>query len=170
MSDAPPLIPTEAIPTSAVATTEAAPPPTAPAVAQGKRKAVLPGGWFHGTGRRKTAVARVRIRPGEGEYLVNDRVPDQYFAEFRDRNDIVAPLQVTGLTGKLDVLVSVAGGGISGQAGAIKLGLARALVRYEPAHERALRDGNFLTRDSREVERKKYGRSGARRRFQFSKR
>ncbi len=127
-------------------------------------------GYFLGTGRRKTSVARVRVKPGSGSYLVNGREVDNYFSEVRDRTDVQAPLKATSTLGKMDVLVKVHGGGYAGQAGAVKLGVARALMGYDPALEPILRDHDFLTRDSRKVERKKYGQSGARRRFQFSKR
>ena len=135
------------------------------------------GGWWWGTGRRKRAVARVRIRPAKDGAVFKiclagqkTKTPDQYFAEDRDRTDVVAPLKVTGTAGKLDVFVRVDGGGYMGQAGAIRMGLARALAGYDPTLEIALREARMLTRDAREVERKKYGQSGARRRFQFSKR
>lgn len=126
--------------------------------------------YYWGTGRRKTAVARVRIRPGEGSYVVNGRKPDEYFPVERDRKSIVAPLAATGTLGKMDVIVNVKGGGLTGQAGAILLGVARALRAANPDFEEMLRSAGHLTRDSRMVERKKYGQSGARRRFQFSKR
>jgi small subunit ribosomal protein S9 len=143
-------------PTPAPAPTPAAPKPQQP--------------WCWGTGRRKTSVARVRIRPGKGEFQINGRAPDGYFCEAKDRNDIVAPLAVTETTGKMDVFVNVKGGGPTGQAGAIVLGLARALKTFDADHETPLRNAGLLTRDSRMVERKKYGQRGARRRFQFSKR
>jgi small subunit ribosomal protein S9 len=127
-------------------------------------------GYHWGTGRRKTAVARVRIKPGAGKILINGRALDNYFNEIRDRNDILSPLKATKTEASLDVWANVDGGGITGQAGAVKLGVARALMGYDPSFEQALRDNDMLTRDSREVERKKYGQSGARRRFQFSKR
>jgi len=126
--------------------------------------------YFWGTGRRKTAVARVRLRPGQGTFLVNDRPVDQYFTEERDRKDVRRPLEATGMLGKVDVFVRVDGGGFTGQAGAIVLGIGRALREFNPDLEPVLRDGGFLTRDSRMKERKKYGLRGARRRFQFSKR
>lgn len=126
--------------------------------------------YFWGTGRRKTAVARVRIKPGSGKFEVNKRAVEAYFTEDRDRSDVVAPLKATSTLGKVDVFVNVAGGGLTGQAGAIVLGLARALKRANPEYDDALRAGGYLTRDSRQVERKKYGRAGARRSFQFSKR
>jgi len=127
-------------------------------------------GWWWGTGRRKTAVARVRLRPGSGEFKINGRKIEEFFTEPRDRADAVAPLTVTQLTGKMDVMVNVKGGGYMGQAGAVRLGVARALRVYDTTLEDALRDHGYLTRDGREVERKKYGQRGARRRFQFSKR
>jgi small subunit ribosomal protein S9 len=95
---------------------------------------------------------------------------DEFFSEERDRGDAVAPLKAAGVDGKFDVVAKVHGGGYMGQAGAVKLGVARALLAYDPSVEQALRDNGYLTRDAREVERKKYGQSGARRRFQFSKR
>jgi small subunit ribosomal protein S9 len=140
-----------------------------------RKPAEAKGGWWWGTGRRKTAVARVRIRPGSGKFDVTktrkvSKPVTEYFTEIRDRNDVMAPLEVTGTKGKIDVVVRVQGGGFMGQAGAVKLGLSRALMGYDPTLEPALREHGFLTRDPREVERKKYGQAGARRRFQFSKR
>lgn len=132
-------------------------------------------GWWWGTGRRKTAVARVRIKPGNGEMkmqIARKKVKtiDEYFTEARDRADVVSPLKLTGLQGKFDVVVRCDGGGYMGQAQAVRLGIARALKKYDPSLEHQLRDAGFLTRDPREVERKKYGQAGARKRFQFSKR
>lgn len=135
-------------------------------------------GWWWGTGRRKRAVARVRIRPnagGSGVVKVQTgsdtyKTVEQYFAEERDRNDALAPLSATGTLGKMDVIVRLSGGGFMGQAQALRLGIARALRDFDPSTEDALRNAGFLTRDAREVERKKYGQAGARRRFQFSKR
>jgi small subunit ribosomal protein S9 len=127
-------------------------------------------GFFWGTGRRKTSVARVRIRPGAGKFTINGREVNAYFTEHRDRTNIVSPLKATKTDGSLDVFVNVKGGGYTGQAGAVLLGLSRALKGYDPALEPILRENNFLTRDSRKVERKKPGRPGARKRFQFSKR
>jgi len=153
-------------PTSVAAPVQ--PPAPAPAVS-----ATIPApekGFFFGTGRRKCAVARVRIRPGTGEFLVNDRKADVYFCEEKDRRAIRAPLQVTETLGKIDVFVNVRGGGPTGQAGAISLGLARALKQANPDYEALLRGADLLTQDSRIVERKKPGQAGARRRFQFSKR
>ncbi len=128
------------------------------------------GSFIWGTGRRKTAVARVRIRPGTGKILINEREINDYFTKEPDRKAIFGPLEVTNTGGKMEVLINVRGGGQTGQAGAIVMGLARALVKYDPSTEVALRNAGFLTRDSRMKERKKYGQRGARRRFQFSKR
>jgi small subunit ribosomal protein S9 len=126
--------------------------------------------FIFGTGRRKTAVARVRIRPGEGAVLVNGRPFETYFPIEQQRLLAQAPLVTTSTLGKYDVWARINGGGPLGQAGAMRLGVARALKLAEPALEEALRAGGFLTRDSRMVERKKYGQRKARRRFQFSKR
>jgi small subunit ribosomal protein S9 len=123
-----------------------------------------------GTGRRKTAVARVRIAPGSGKIEINGRTLNEYLTAERDRKAIFGPLEVTNTGGKMDVYVSADGGGPTGQAGAIVMGLGRALAKYDPNLEGALRGAGFLTRDSRMKERKKYGQRGARRRFQFSKR
>ena len=128
------------------------------------------GGFIWGTGRRKTAVARVRVKPGDGKFLINKREIDVFFSEPQHRGACKAPLKATHTEGKLDVFVNVRGGGITGQAEAILLGVARALKGYDPSLESILRDNDYLTRDPREVERKKYGQPGARRRFQFSKR
>jgi small subunit ribosomal protein S9 len=127
-------------------------------------------GFWWGTGRRKTAVARVRLKPGQGKILVNDKELDVYFTETRDQNDVVLPLKLTKTQGNVDVYINVQGGGYAGQAGAVKLGISRALKDYDPALEPILREHDLLTRDPRKVERKKYGQAGARRRFQFSKR
>jgi len=126
--------------------------------------------YFWGTGRRKRAVARVRVRAGDGKFEVNKKPLEAYFSEEKDRIDAVAPLKATETFGKVDVFVNVMGGGYTGQAGAIVLGVARALKIANPEYDDALRAGGYLTRDSRMVERKKYGRRGARRSFQFSKR
>ena len=157
---------------TAEALTEAVMPAAAPAPApQTARPAKADaGGFFWGTGRRKTAVARVRIKPGSGKFQVNGREIDAFFTELRDRHDVIAPLKATKTEGKLDVQVNVQGGGFTGQAGAVLLGLARALKGYDPSLEPILRDNEFLTRDARKVERKKPGQPGARKRFQFSKR
>jgi len=159
----------------------ATPAPAAAVIAEKPVRAPKPAmaGWWWGVGRRKTAVARVRLRPAKNEadakvtiQITNkkSKTVTEYFAEERDRADAMAPLKVTGTSGKIEVVVRVDGGGFMGQAGAIKLGIARALKDYDPATEAALRAQGMLTRDSRDVERKKYGQAGARRRFQFSKR
>lgn len=123
-----------------------------------------------GTGRRKTSVARVRIRDGNGKLTINDRPLEEYFRTERDRIQIQAPLRATQALGKVDIWVRVGGGGTTGQAGAIVLGIARALQARDPSLHSVLSDGGFLTRDGRMVERKKYGFKKARRSFQFSKR
>ncbi|MGA2322681.1 MAG: 30S ribosomal protein S9 [Sedimentisphaerales bacterium] len=128
------------------------------------------GGFYWGTGRRKTSVARVRIRPGDGKMLINKRELNNFFRSDQDRSAVMAPLAMAKAEKTLDVFVNVNGGGTTGQAGATVLGIARALKIYDPGLAQALRDGGFLTRDPRMVERKKPGQSGARRRFQFSKR
>ncbi|MHC4236818.1 MAG: 30S ribosomal protein S9 [Planctomycetota bacterium] len=128
------------------------------------------GGFIWGTGRRKSSVARVRVKPGKGELKVNKREIHEYFSQEQDRNSIVAPLKATDTLGDLDVFVNVKGGGTTGQAGATMLGIARALKNYDPTLMKQLRDGGYLTRDSRMVERKKPGKPGARKSFQFSKR
>jgi small subunit ribosomal protein S9 len=112
----------------------------------------------------------VRIRPGEGKFIINRRELDDYFKLVPDRETARAALAITQSAGRWDVFVNLQGGGTSGQAGAVKLGLARALVKAMPEAESTLRDQGLLTRDARKVERKKYGRRGARRSFQFSKR
>ncbi|MFO0974608.1 MAG: 30S ribosomal protein S9 [Phycisphaerae bacterium] len=140
------------------------PAPAAPAAAK------PPSNWIWGTGRRKTAVARVRVRSGKGELLINNRAFKDYFPVENLQLACTAPLRATQTAGKVDVAVNVQGGGPTGQAGAVSLGLARALVRLDTNLEPALRDGRYLTRDARKVERKKYGRAGARKRFQWTKR
>ena len=134
-------------------------------------------GWWWGTGRRKTAVARVRIRPAQAEAKVTIqktrkkfKTIEEYFSEDRDRGDALAPLRLTDTLNKLEVVIRAHGGGTMGQAQAVRLGIARALINYDPNLERALRDAGYLSRDARKVERKKYGQPGARARFQFSKR
>lgn len=123
-----------------------------------------------GTGRRKTSVARVRIASGTGKIEVNGKSINDYFTKEVDRKSIFGPLEVTNMGGKMDIFVNTNGGGHTGQAGAIVMGLSRALMKFDQAFEAALRNVGFLTRDSRMKERKKYGQRGARRRFQFSKR
>jgi small subunit ribosomal protein S9 len=121
-------------------------------------------------GRRKTSVARVYLRSGNGKIVVNKRDMDDYFPLAWRRKQILTPLEVTETSGEFDVVINARGGGPTGQAEAIQLGLARALVRYNEEFRRPLRDANLLTRDPRMVERKKYGQPKARKRFQFSKR
>jgi small subunit ribosomal protein S9 len=123
-----------------------------------------------GLGRRKTAVARVRLKPGTGEFLVNGRQVGEFFPTLRDLNEARAPLSLLETPDTYDVHANVHGGGPHGQAGALSLGVARALKNANPALFERLRQGGFLTRDERMKERKKYGRRGARRGFQFSKR
>lgn len=127
-------------------------------------------GTAMGTGRRKTSVARVRVKDGDGQFVINGRPFEQYVVVERDRLTIQAPLKATDTLGKVDISVNVVGGGPTGQAGAIILGIARALQAKNPANHPILAEGGFLTRDSRMVERKKYGHKKARRSFQFSKR
>jgi small subunit ribosomal protein S9 len=121
-------------------------------------------------GRRKTAKARVRVKPGAGGFLVNDRDMKEFFPTLEMQRRALAPLQATTTEGQYDVLCSVDGGGPQGQAEAVMLGLARALKKINPGFDDVLREFGLLTRDSRMKERKKYGRRGARRGFQFSKR
>jgi small subunit ribosomal protein S9 len=125
---------------------------------------------FYGTGRRKTSVARVFLRPGQGRILVNRRPFDDYFPRETLRLIVSQPLELTGTTTQLDVLVNVAGGGLSGQAGAVRHGIARALLGFNSELRPQLKRAGLLTRDPRMKERKKYGQPGARKRFQFSKR
>lgn len=159
--------------------TTAAPP--APAQMQRPLRTAVPAdkhGWWWGTGRRKTAVARCRLKAAkEDKGTVKVQVTDkrfkdieEYFCEFRDRADAISPLTVTKTGGKFDIILRISGGGFMGQAQACRLAIARALRDYDPTLEDALREHSMLTRDAREVERKKYGQAGARRRFQFSKR
>ncbi len=150
-------------------TPEVAPEP-APTPVTPKKPGDPKNPYIWGTGRRKRAVARVRIRPGEGKFMVNKREFDQYFLIDKDRLAVKTPLNVTDTAKDFDVFVNVFGGGISGQAGAVVLGLARALVKSNPDFQPKLREHQLLRRDPRKVERKKYGQRGARRRFQFSKR
>jgi small subunit ribosomal protein S9 len=124
----------------------------------------------HGVGRRKCAVARVYLREGEGKIVVNGRDVDTYFANPMLVFIVKQPLQITDTTTKYDILINVVGGGPSGQAGACRHGISRALVEHDETYRAALHTSGFMTRDSRMVERKKYGQPGARRKFQFSKR
>jgi small subunit ribosomal protein S9 len=125
---------------------------------------------FYATGRRKEATARVWIRPGTGLVTVNGRELNAYFGRETSKMVLNQPLDILEQKGKVDITVNVKGGGLSGQAGAIRHGIARALCSFNPEFRPALKKAGFLTRDARAVERKKYGQPGARRRFQFSKR
>jgi small subunit ribosomal protein S9 len=127
-------------------------------------------GRSYGTGRRKDAVARVWIKPGSGRWTVNGREGEAYFARPTLRQLIAQPLNAVNRNNQYDIFCTVKGGGLSGQAGALRHGLSRALICFEPALRGALKKGGFLTRDSRVVERKKYGKPKARKSFQFSKR
>jgi small subunit ribosomal protein S9 len=122
------------------------------------------------TGRRKVSVARVRVVPGTGNITVNGRTLDEYFGRETSKMILVEPLKLVDQMGKMDVFVNANGGGLSGQAGAIRHGISRALVTMNPEWRPVLKKAGFLTRDARAVERKKYGQPGARKRFQFSKR
>jgi len=124
----------------------------------------------YATGRRKTAVARVWLRPGSGKFLINERDDENYFERATGRMVIRQPLEETELLGKYDVLATVRGGGSSAQAGAIRHGITRALIKIDPALRIKLKSAGYVTRDPRKKERKKYGQRGARARFQFSKR
>ena len=125
---------------------------------------------YYGTGRRKTSTARVFLRPGTGAITVNHRAFEAFFPTEALRMQIKQPLLLTEMGDKFDILATVAGGGVSGQAGAVRLGIARALVEYNLELRKALKNEGLLTRDARAKERKKYGMAGARKRFQFSKR
>ena len=127
-------------------------------------------GRAYATGRRKNAVARVWVKPGTGKITINGRDQKVYFARPTQQMVIQQPFDVTQRRDQFDVIATVSGGGLSGQAGAVRHGISQALSKFEPALRGAMKSNGFLTRDSRVVERKKYGRAGARRRFQFSKR
>ena len=124
----------------------------------------------YGTGRRKTATARVYLKPGSGRITVNDRSLDEFFGRETGRMIVRQPLEAVKLVNKFDIAVTVGGGGITGQAGAIRHGITRALIEYDETLRKPLRDAGFVTRDAREVERKKVGRRKARRGTQYSKR
>ena len=125
---------------------------------------------YHGIGRRKTSVARVWIKPGSGNWEINGRNIDEYFPRLSHQQHAQEPLAAVNMLGRFDLHIAVDGGGETGQSGAIRLALARALLNYDAELRGALRSKGMLTRDAREVERKKPGRPGARKRFQFSKR
>lgn len=124
----------------------------------------------YATGKRKNAVARVWLRPGSGKIVVNDRALEVYFGRQTSRMVLMQPFELTQTAGRFDIMVSVHGGGLSGQAGAIKHGISKALLSVDPAYRSTLKAAGFLTRDSRVKERKKYGKRAARASFQFSKR
>jgi small subunit ribosomal protein S9 len=126
--------------------------------------------FYSGTGRRKTAIARVRLLPGEGEIVVNGRSMEEHFGNAVNETDVRMPFRVTGTEGRFNVLIKVEGGGVTGQAGAIRHGITRALMEYDGELRKQLRVAGFVTRDAREVERKKVGFRKARRGTQFSKR
>ncbi|MFZ5470441.1 MAG: 30S ribosomal protein S9 [Myxococcota bacterium] len=132
--------------------------------------AALGNDGFYATGRRKESTARVWVKTGNGSMVINGRPIDEYFGRETSKMIINQPLQVLEQSGKVDMTVNVRGGGLSGQAGAIRHGLSRALCKLNPEFRSVLKKAGFLTRDARAVERKKYGQPGARRRFQFSKR
>ena len=125
---------------------------------------------WHAVGRRKASVARVYLRPGKGGMKINGRSLDEYFGDGRRRMQVMQPLELTEHTETFDVLVNVKGGGLTGQAGAIRHAITRALMEYDSTLRGGLKRAGFVTRDARAVERKKYGQPGARRKFQFSKR
>ncbi|PKU25865.1 30S ribosomal protein S9 [Telmatospirillum siberiense] len=151
---------------SALADLKAAAPVAAPV----REPKIDAQGRSYATGKRKNAIARVWVKPGSGRITVNGRTLEVYFARPVLRMMINQPFQVANRSGQFDVVVTVVGGGLSGQAGAVRHGISRALTFYEPALRGPLKAGGFLTRDSRVVERKKYGKAKARRSFQFSKR
>ncbi|MBQ7560871.1 MAG: 30S ribosomal protein S9 [Synergistaceae bacterium] len=123
-----------------------------------------------GTGRRKNALARVRICPGSGEIKINDRSVEDYFPRLIWQSQVYQSLKTAGVEGRVDVFVNASGGGLTGQAGAVKLGIARALIKMNPDYRSALKKEGLLTRDPRMVERKKFGQKGARGKRQYSKR
>ena len=125
---------------------------------------------YYGTGRRKASIARVFLRPGNGAFTVNDKKFEEYFVTEAQRSAAKQPLVSSETTGSFDVIANVSGGGVNGQADAVKLGIARALLEFNAELRKRLKAEGFLSRDSRSKERKKYGQKGARKRFQFSKR
>jgi small subunit ribosomal protein S9 len=125
---------------------------------------------YYGTGRRKASIARVFLRPGSGAFTVNDKKFEEYFVTEAQRSAAKQPLVTSETTGSFDVIANVSGGGVNGQADAVKLGIARALLEFNAELRKRLKAEGFLSRDSRSKERKKYGQKGARKRFQFSKR
>ncbi len=156
--------------TTAVEAPVAPTPPPVTSIAASKKKSSVVNPYFWGTGRRKAAVARVRIRPGDGKFIVNKKELSEYFRLGKDQSAARKPLEVTETGKTMDVFVNVGGGGTTGQAGAVLLGVARALMKANADHGIKLKELNLLSRDPRRVERKKPGQPGARKRFQFSKR
>lgn len=150
-------------------TTFAEPPQPVVSVAHRVKRDPINGDAL-GTGRRKTSVARVRIRAGSGKVSINGRELEVFFPHLQDQNNVTSGLDLTGKRSEVDVIITVHGGGPTGQSGACKMGIARALVSYDTGTFQPLRDNGHLTRDSRMKERKKYGLHGARRGIQFSKR
>jgi small subunit ribosomal protein S9 len=126
--------------------------------------------YYWGTGRRKESIARVRVRPGEGQIVINGRSIEDYFPRQLWRLNALEPLKVSGMEGKIDVFIKAQGGGLSGQAGAVRLGIARALLSLDPEMRPVLKKADLLARDPRMVERKKFGRRKARALYQYSKR
>ena len=159
-----------AAPAPEAPTEEAAPPAPVQEEAPLREQQLDKFGRAYATGRRKDAVARVWIKPGSGRIVINEREQEVYFARPTLRLVINQPFEVADRRGAYDVVATVKGGGLSGQAGAVKHGIAQALTRFEPALRTTVKRAGFLTRDPRVVERKKYGRAKARRSFQFSKR
>jgi small subunit ribosomal protein S9 len=158
-------------PASEAPATEVAPPaPPIESIAPVREQQLDKYGRAYATGRRKDAIARVWLKPGSGKITVNGREQEIYFARATLRLVINQPFDVAGREGQYDVVATVVGGGLSGQAGAVKHGIAQALTRFEPGLRTIVKQAGFLTRDPRVVERKKYGRAKARRSFQFSKR
>jgi len=125
---------------------------------------------FYATGRRKTSAARVFLKPGKGALEINGLKSDEYLKRMQSKMVVQQPFETVNMVDKFDAYITVAGGGENGQTGAIRLGIARALTAFDPSLRPALKKAGFLTRDPREVERKKYGKAGARRRYQYSKR
>lgn len=158
------------LPATAAAGTDLQPPPQPLPRPPSRLRGRILGGFYWGTGRRKTSVARVRVREGTGIFMVNDKDVKVFFPTVQEHFDAVSPLLALQAEKKWDIFVNVQGGGPVGQAGAVRMGLSRALCNADETLEPPLRDAGFLTRDSRMKERKKYGQRGARRRFQFSKR
>jgi small subunit ribosomal protein S9 len=139
-------------------------------ISQEERKSMQDNNYFWGTGRRKSALARVRVRPGNGEIKINDRAVEDYFPRLVWQSQVWQSLKTVSLEGKVDVFIRATGGGLTGQAGAAKMGIARALIKLNPDLRPALKKEGLLTRDPRMVERKKFGQKGARGKRQYSKR